>query len=83
MQHEVDHLNGILFIDRMAKEAKDRPRSALEFGRAVAPRLLDANPDVERVRYPGLPDDPGHTRVRAFMDGAGAVPAPSKSLASP
>jgi cystathionine gamma-synthase len=38
----------------------------------LAPRLL-AHPDVERVRYPGLPGDPGHSRMRAHMDGAGAV----------
>jgi cystathionine gamma-synthase len=42
--------------------------NALELARRLA-----AHPDVERVRYPGLPDDPGHTRVRAFMDGPGAV----------
>jgi cystathionine gamma-synthase len=38
----------------------------------IARRLAD-HPDVERVRYPGLPDDPGHERMRAFMDGPGAV----------
>jgi cystathionine gamma-synthase len=42
--------------------------NALELARRLA-----VHPDVERVRYPGLPDDPGHTRVRAFMDGPGAV----------
>jgi cystathionine gamma-synthase len=36
-------------------------------------RRLREHPVVERVRYPGLPDDPGHDRVRAFMDGPGAV----------
>jgi len=39
---------------------------------ALAHRLA-AHPDVERVRYPGLPDDPGHDRAHAFMDGPGAV----------
>jgi len=34
---------------------------------------LAAHADVERVRYPGLPDDPGHARMRAFMDGPGGV----------
>jgi cystathionine gamma-synthase len=34
---------------------------------------LQAHPDVERVRYPGLPSDPNHPRMRAHMDGAGAV----------
>jgi cystathionine gamma-synthase len=36
-------------------------------------RRLDDHPEVDRVRYPGLPDDPGHERTRAFMDGPGAV----------
>jgi cystathionine gamma-synthase len=34
---------------------------------------LQRHPDVERVRYPGLPDDPGHERAGAFMDGPGSV----------
>jgi len=30
VQHEVDHLNGILFIDRMSKKAKDEIRGELD-----------------------------------------------------
>lgn len=30
VQHETDHLNGILFIDRMDREAKERHREAIE-----------------------------------------------------
>jgi peptide deformylase len=30
IQHEIDHLEGILFIDRMAKEVKDEIRPELE-----------------------------------------------------
>jgi peptide deformylase len=30
VQHEVDHLNGILFIDRMEKETKDKLRDELD-----------------------------------------------------
>jgi len=30
VQHEVDHLNGILFIDRMSKKAKDEIRGDLD-----------------------------------------------------
>jgi len=30
IQHEVDHLNGILFIDRMSKKAKDEIRDDLD-----------------------------------------------------
>jgi cystathionine gamma-synthase len=34
---------------------------------------LAAHPEIDRVRYCGLPDDPGHERMRAFMDGPGGV----------
>ena len=30
IQHEIDHLNGILFIDRMTRESKEELRSQLE-----------------------------------------------------
>jgi cystathionine gamma-synthase len=43
-------------------------RSAGELARRLA-----AHPAVSRVRYPGLPDDPGHERARAQMRGFGAV----------
>jgi cystathionine gamma-synthase len=36
-------------------------------------RRLQEHPDVDRVRYPGLSDDPGHNRASAFMDGPGSV----------
>ncbi len=36
-------------------------------------RRLQTHPAVERVRYPGLPDDPHHTRAAAQMSGFGAV----------
>src|SRR4051812_27569230 len=38
-------------------------------------RRLDAHPAVQRVRYPGLPEDPGHDRAAAQMDGFGAMGA--------
>ncbi|TCM41065.1 PLP-dependent aspartate aminotransferase family protein [Kribbella sp. VKM Ac-2568] len=38
----------------------------------LAERLL-AHPRVSRVRYPGLPDDPGHERAAAQMSGFGAI----------
>ena len=38
----------------------------------LAQRLL-RHPAVTRVRYPGLPDDPGHQRAAAQMDGFGAM----------
>jgi cystathionine gamma-lyase len=36
-------------------------------------RLLAARDDVEGVRYPGLPGDPGHEVARRQMDGYGMV----------
>jgi cystathionine gamma-synthase len=36
-------------------------------------RRLAVHARVERVRYPGLPADPGHERARAQMSGFGAV----------
>ncbi|MFN8123097.1 MAG: PLP-dependent aspartate aminotransferase family protein [Thermoleophilia bacterium] len=36
-------------------------------------RRLDAHPAVGRVRYPGLPADPGHDRAAAQMAGFGAI----------
>jgi len=36
-------------------------------------RRLDGHPAVSRVRYPGLPGDPGHRSAAAQMTGFGAV----------
>ena len=49
-----------------------RIRHAQENALELAGRLA-AHPEIERVRYCGLPDDPGHQRMRAFMDGPGGV----------
>jgi len=38
-------------------------------------RRLDGHPAVERVRYPGLPGDPGHAVATRQMDGPGAMVA--------
>jgi cystathionine gamma-synthase len=38
----------------------------------LAQRLLE-HPRVSRVRYPGLPSDPGHARAAAQMSGFGAI----------
>jgi cystathionine gamma-synthase len=40
---------------------------------AVLASRLAAHPAVEQVRYPGLPDDPGHERALLQMRGFGAV----------
>lgn len=39
----------------------------------ILARRLQEHPAVTRVRYPGLPDDPGHQRAAAQMDGFGAM----------
>jgi len=40
---------------------------------AVLAERLAGHPRIERVRYPGLPGDPGHERAKAQMDGYGAI----------
>ena len=48
----------------------------LDRGQANAAELarrLDRHPAVSRVRYPGLPSDPGHQTAAAQMTGFGAV----------
>jgi cystathionine gamma-synthase len=48
----------------------------LEQGQRTAAELarrLTGRPAVTRVRYPGLPDHPGHGRAAAQMSGFGAV----------
>jgi cystathionine gamma-synthase len=48
----------------------------LERGQASAMELavrLSDHPEVDRVRYPGLPADPGHALAARQMDGFGAV----------
>lgn len=36
-------------------------------------RRLDAHPGIARVRYPGLPSDPGHRLASDQLDGFGAI----------
>ena len=36
-------------------------------------RRLASHPEVDRVRYPGLEDDPGHRRARELMRGFGSM----------
>ncbi|GAA3133973.1 cystathionine gamma-synthase [Kribbella aluminosa] len=47
----------------------DRAQSTAAY---LAERLLQ-HPRVSRVRYPGLPGDPGHARAAAQMSGFGAI----------
>ncbi len=45
---------------------------AQETAQVLAGRLAE-HPAVERVRYPGLPDDPGHTTAARTMRGFGSL----------
>jgi cystathionine gamma-synthase len=49
-----------------------RVRQAQESAGELARRLAE-HPRVTRVRYPGLPDDPGHARASKQMSGFGAM----------
>lgn len=53
---------------------------ALRLDRAEANAMelakrLDGHPAISRVRYPGLPEDPGHQRAAAQLEGFGAIVA--------
>ena len=52
----------------LALRLKQGQRSAAELARRLA-----EHPAVTRVRYPGLPDHPGHARAAAQMTGFGAI----------
>ncbi len=52
----------------LALRLEQGQRSAGELARRLA-----GHPAVSRVRYPGLPDHPGHVRAAAQMTGFGAV----------
>jgi peptide deformylase len=43
VQHELDHLKGILFIDRMERKDKDKWRTVLEAMRSETQRALNAS----------------------------------------
>ena len=49
-----------------------RVRAAQDNAVTLAARLADHRA-VDRVRYPGLPTDPGHERAAATMDGFGSL----------
>lgn len=55
-------------VRTMAVRLEQGQRSAGELARRLA-----AHPAVDRVRYPGLPNDAGHARAAAQMHGFGAV----------
>lgn len=42
VQHEVDHLNGVLFIDRMTREEKDKVRAEIDAIMAETKEALEA-----------------------------------------
>ena len=49
-----------------------RVQRSMESAMELAGRLA-AHPGVEAVRYPGLPQDPGHARAAAQMEGFGSI----------
>ena len=55
-------------IRTMSVRLDQGQRSAVELARRLA-----LHPAVHRVRYPGLPNDPGHDRASVQMSGFGAV----------
>ncbi|HXG49221.1 MAG TPA: peptide deformylase [Methylomirabilota bacterium] len=59
IQHEVDHLNGILFIDRMTPKAKNEHRAAIEELQAQTKAALG-----QRLRPAGTSDDAGRVTPR-------------------
>lgn len=58
-------LRGVRTLDVRLRRQEDNARE-------LATRLA-AHRSVERVRYPGLPEDPGFQRARRLMDGPGAM----------
>lgn len=50
IQHEVDHLNGILYIDRMTREVKAEIRGELEFLMAETKEAIDSGGSREPRR---------------------------------
>jgi peptide deformylase len=50
IQHEVDHLNGILFIDRMSKKTKEELRPELDELQAKTKAELEAAGKTSRAR---------------------------------
>ncbi len=58
-------LRGIRTLSVRMERAQE---NALELARRLA-----NHPAVERVRFPGLPEDPHHERARSFMKGYGAI----------
>ena len=76
--HGVDRraVRGLAGAARPAHAAPARRAGAARTPRELARRLA-GHPAVARVRYPGLPDDPGHERASADA-GFGAIVASSR-----
>lgn len=48
-------------------------RERAQTNAGILAERLDQHPDVDRVRYPGLPSHPGHAIARTQMNGFGSV----------
>jgi len=76
--HAQNHLGGSLdahacfLLDRGLKTLALRVRRQNQTALALA-RALAGHPAVRRVRYPGLPEHPGHARAAELFDGFGGM----------
>lgn len=76
--HVAHHLGGSLdphaafLLDRGLKTLELRLLRQTDTAMRLA-MFLSEHPSVARVRYPGLPGDPGHARAREFFDHFGAM----------
>lgn len=78
VRKQMNHLGGSLdahaafLLERGLKTLAVRVRRQNESAGHVA-RFLAAHPAVRAVRYPGLPDDPGHAVAKRLFDGFGGM----------
>lgn len=78
VRHLQNELGGSLdahaafLLERGLKTLGVRVRRQNESAMRVA-TFLAGHPAVRRVRYPGLPGDPGHERAKALFDGFGGM----------
>ncbi|WP_319407607.1 aminotransferase class I/II-fold pyridoxal phosphate-dependent enzyme [uncultured Desulfosarcina sp.] len=76
--HKLIHLGGSLdphacfLLHRGMKTLALRVRYQNRSALAIAEALV-AHPAVDRVNYPGLPDQPGHGRARELLEGFGGM----------
>ncbi len=78
VRHKLNHLGGSLdphacfLLERGLKTLAVRVERQNENALQVA-RFLAERPEVRRVHYPGLPEDPGHARAKRLFSGFGGM----------